>query len=211
MLYYIGLWIVRFAYFLAFRIQVEGKENILRHGGIVLASNHRSNADPPLLATRLPGHRCVFMAKEELFRNPVFGWLIRHLGAFPVTRGSGDTGVIDVAVQHVKNGRTLMIFPEGTRSKDGRVGRGKTGVAVVAAKTGADVIPVGISFQGKLHFRSKIIIRFGKPIAASSLALSADPRPKELGALKTMIMTEIRSLVDEPPLPEPSASGEEQA
>ena len=143
----------------------------------------------------------MFMAKEELFRNKFFGWLIRKLGAFPVTRGAGDNGVIETAEQYVRSGRVLMIFPEGTRSKDGRVGRGKTGVALIAAQTGAPVVPVGITFTGKLHFRSKIIVRFGTPIQAAELALGEDPKPRELAALKNRIMTEIKGLVDEPPLP----------
>ena len=145
MLYCFGYWVVRFLYFLFYHIQVEGREHIPTSGGFVLASNHRSYADPPLLATRLRGQRCVFMAKEELFRNKFFGWLIRKLGAFPVTRGAGDNGVIETAEQYVRSGRVLMIFPEGTRSKDGRVGRGKTGVALIAAQTGAPVVPVAIS------------------------------------------------------------------
>ena len=201
MLYCFGYWVVRFLYFLFYHIQVEGREHIPTSGGFVLASNHRSDADPPLLATRLRGQRCVFMAKEELFRNKFFGWLIRKLGAFPVTRGAGDNGVIETAEQYVRSGRVLMIFPEGTRSKDGRVGRGKTGVALIAAQTGAPVVPVGITFTGKLHFRSQIIVRFGKPIQAAELALGEDPKPRELAALKNRIMTEIKGLVDEPPLP----------
>lgn len=201
MLYCFGYWVVRFLYFLFYHIQVEGREHIPTSGGFVLASNHRSYADPPLLATRLRKQRCVFMAKEELFRNKFFGWLIRKLGAFPVTRGAGDNGVIETAEQYVRSGRVLMIFPEGTRSKDGRVGRGKTGVALIAAQTGAPVVPVGITFTGKLHFRSQIIVRFGTPIQAAELALGEDPKPRELAALKNRIMTEIKGLVDEPPLP----------
>ena len=208
MLYCFGYWVVRFLYFLFYHIQVEGRENIPTSGGFVLASNHRSYADPPLLATRLRGQRCVFMAKEELFRNKFFGWLIRKLGAFPVTRGAGDNGVIETAEQYVRSGRVLMIFPEGTRSKDGRVGRGKTGVALIAAQTGAPVVPVGITFTGKLHFRSKIVVRFGKPIQAAELALGEDPKPRELAALKTRIMTEIKGLVDEPPLPSAKSAQE---
>ena len=201
MLYCFGYWVVRFLYFLFYHIQVEGREHIPTSGGFVLASNHRSYADPPLLATRLRKQRCVFMAKEELFRNKFFGWLIRKLGAFPVTRGAGDNGVIETAEQYVRSGRVLMIFPEGTRSKDGKVGRGKTGVALIAAQTGAPVVPVGITFTGKLHFRSQIIVRFGTPIQAAELALGEDPKPRELAALKNRIMTEIKGLVDEPPLP----------
>ena len=180
---------------------VEGLEKLPK-SGVLLCSNHSSNWDPVLLGTRLPvNYRLHAMAKEELFKNPVLGWIIRKLGAFPVTRGAGDNSAIETAEQYVRSGKVLMIFPEGTRSKDGRVGRGKTGVALIAAQTGAPVVPVGITFEGKLHFRSDIIVRFGKPIEAAELAVGEDPKPRELAALKNRIMTAIKALVDEPALP----------
>lgn len=200
-MYYVALWLAGIWYRLTYHIRVEGKENIPKHGGVVYASNHMSYADPGLVALLCPFQRCNFIAKEELFRNKLFGVLIRGLGAFPVTRGSGDTGVIDEAIRRLEKKRNIVIFPEGTRSKDGRVGRGKTGVALIAAKTGVDVVPVGLTYTPKLHFRSRIIVRVGKPIAAKELALSDDPRPRELSVLRGRIMDEIRSLVDEPPLP----------
>ena len=208
-MYFVALWLVKLGYFLFYNIKVEGRENLPKHGGIVVASNHRSFADPPLIAILFPFCRCTFMAKEELFQKPLFAWLIRGLGAFPVTRGGGDTGVIDEAAARVRAGKNLLIFPEGTRSKTGKVGRGKTGVAMVAARTGAEVVPVGITFTGKLHFRSKILIRIGKPIAAEELAISPDAKPRELVALKTRIMAEITALVDEPadPLPQEESNG----
>ena len=153
MLYCFGYWVVRFLYFLFYHIQVEGREHIPTSGGFVLASNHRSYADPPLLATRLRGQRCVFMAKEELFRNKFFGWLIRKLGAFPVTRGAGDNGVIETAEQYVRSGRVLMIFPEGTREKEGKLLPPKSGLFVIAAQAAVDVVPVRILYDtpdGKL-------------------------------------------------------------
>ncbi|MDE5564742.1 MAG: 1-acyl-sn-glycerol-3-phosphate acyltransferase, partial [Oscillospiraceae bacterium] len=126
---------------------------------------------------------------------------IRYLGAFPVERGKGDTAAIEQAIANVQHGTNLLIFPEGTRSKDGKVGRGKTGVALVAAKAGADVVPVGINFEGKLHFRSKITVRVGKTIPASTFAMDASLTDREL--LRTLkhdvmppIMDGIRSLVD---------------
>ena len=93
------------------------------------------------------------MAKEELFKNRFFAWLIRNLGAFPVSRGKGDTGVLDTAVNRLKSGRSLIIFPEGTRSKDGKVHRGHSGAAVISARSQKKIVPVGIVFGEKLKFR----------------------------------------------------------
>ena len=205
-MYYVCVAIVRAAMHIWFNLKFEGRENIPEGKAFVYASNHRSNADPVLVTLAARG-RFSFMAKSELFKNKFFAWLIRSLGAFPVERGTGDTAAIEKAIDNVKNGVNLLIFPEGTRSKDGKVGRGKTGVALIAAKSHADVIPVGISFEGKLHFRSKVTVRIGKPIPAGTLAVEEGLDDRAL--LQTLkknvmppIMDGIKALVDEPkPLP----------
>lgn len=189
---------VRFLYKLFYDFRIEGAENIPQDKPVVLASNHRSYADPVILTMpmKLP---VSYMAKEELFKNKLFGWFIRKLGAFPVVRGSGDMSVIDDSIRILESGRNLVIFPEGTRSKDGRVGKGKTGVALIAAKSGADVVPCGIIFEGeKLRFRSKLTLRFGKPIKAEELAVGDDRN--ELKTVKKRIMRAITELVEQPAL-----------
>ena len=148
MLYHVVVFLVRIAMYIWYDLHIEGRENIPKGRAFVYASNHRSYADPVLVSISGRG-RFSFMAKSELFEKPLFAWLIRALGAFPVERGKGDTAAIDRAVANVQHGTNLLIFPEGTRSKDGRVGRGKTGVALIAARAGADVVPVGISFELK--------------------------------------------------------------
>lgn len=183
------------AYKLFYNFHIEGAENIPQDKPLVLASNHRSYADPVLLTMpmKLP---VTYMAKEELFKNKLFAWFITMLGAFPVKRGSGDMKVIDDSVAILNSGRHLVIFPEGTRSKDGKVGRGKTGVALIAAKSGADVLPCGIIFEGeKLRFRSKLTVRFGKVIPAEEIAVE-DTSPKALKEVKKRIMSEITALVE---------------
>ncbi len=202
-MYYVVVAIVRMAMHIWFNLKFEGRENIPKEGAFVYASNHRSNADPVLVTLAGRG-RFSFMAKVELFKNKPFAWLIRSLGAFPVERGKGDTAAIDKAIDNVKSGVNLLIFPEGTRSKDGRVGKGKTGVALIASKAHADVVPVGINFEGKLHFRSKIVVRIGKPIPGSTFMLDEGLSDRDmLRALKRdvmpPIMDGIRALVDEPP------------
>lgn len=182
-------------YKLFYNFHIEGTENIPQDRALVMASNHRSYADPVILT--MPMKKPVtYMAKEELFKNRLFGWFITKLGAFPVKRGTGDMQVIDDAVGILKSGRHLVIFPEGTRSKDGKVGKGKTGVALIAAKSGADVLPCGIVFEGeKLHFRSKLTLRFGKVIPAEEIAVE-DASPKALKEVKKRIMGAITELVE---------------
>ena len=184
-------------YKVVYNFKIEGIENIPQDRPLVMASNHRSYADPVILT--IPMKRPVtYMAKEELFKNKLFGWFITKLGAFPVKRGSGDMQVIDDAVGILNSGRNLVIFPEGTRSKDGKVGKGKTGVALIAAKSGADVIPCGIVFEGeKLKFRSKLTLRFGKVIPAEEIAVE-DASPKSLKGVKKRIMGAITELVEGP-------------
>lgn len=186
---------VKGIYYGFYNVHVEGREN-LPDGGYIIASNHRSYADPPILAVTSGCSKFSFVAKEELFRNRFFGWLIRKLGAFPVSRGKGDLSVIDDSVSRIKDGRRLVIFPEGTRSKTGKVGRGKTGVALIAARADVPVVPAGIIFEGKLHFRSRITVRYGKPINADELKVSSEPTPHELKEIKGKIMGSITELVE---------------
>ncbi len=185
------------AYKIFYNFHIEGKENIPEKEGVVIASNHRSYADPVLLT--MPMKRPVtYMAKEELFKNKFFGALIKILGAFPVKRGAGDMKVIDDSIAILSSGKNLVIFPEGTRAKENKVGKGKTGVALIAAKSGADVLPMGIVFEGeKLHFRSKLTLRIGKLIKSEELNTD-EATPKGLKAVKQRIMSAITELVEQP-------------
>ncbi len=189
--------LVKVVFFAFYNITIEGRENIPTDKGFILASNHRTNADPPLVAVTSRCSKFAFVAKEELFKNPIFGWLISKLGAFPVSRGKGDMSVISNAVEKVGEGRILVIFPEGTRSKDGTLGKGKTGVALIAAKSKAIVVPAAIVFEGKLKFRTKVTVKFGKPIQPEEIAVSDEINPKELRAVKARIMGDIQLLLED--------------
>jgi 1-acyl-sn-glycerol-3-phosphate acyltransferase/cytidylate kinase len=195
-MYYVGrviLWIVMH---IAFNLHFEGRENIPKDRTVIFTSNHRSNCDPPLVGLGIK-QRCSFMAKEELFKNKFFAAIIRSLGAFPVSRGKGDMTVIDTAVSRLENGEELIIFPEGTRSKDGKVHRGKTGASLIAAKSGADIVPVGVVFGEKLKFRCRITVKYGKPIHTADFCTVCDtPNPRELVKLKNVYMAEITELVE---------------
>lgn len=196
-IFFKGLYfLAKIIYFAAYNVKVEGKENLPQKAGFIIASNHRTFADPPLLAVTSMCAKFSFVAKEELFRNRFFGWFIRKLGAFPVERGRGDMKVISDSVERLGEGRNLVIFPEGTRSLDGKLGRGKTGVALIAAKSKAEIVPAAIIFNGKLRFRKKVIVRYGKPISSSELAVGEDFSPKELKPIKQRIMGDIQKLLE---------------
>ena len=187
-------YIVMGLYHIYYDIHFEGVENVPKDGGNVFASNHRSYQDPVFIAihTRTP---LSYMAKEELFKqNVFFTALIRFFGAFPVTRGKGDTAVIDTSIEKLEKGRNLVIFPEGTRSKDGKVGAGKTGVALIAAVAQTKIVPVGIVFEGSLKFRRKVVVRYGEPIMPADIGVTGTDS-RSLKKLKLKIMEDISNLV----------------
>lgn len=195
-MYYVAIFLVRIAYFLWYRIRFEGKENIPKDKACIYVSNHRTYADPPLIVLGVK-RKFSFMAKEELFKFKPFALLIKSLGAFPVSRGKGDETAIENSLKAISQGRNLVIFPEGTRSRDGKLGRGKTGAALIAAKAHTDIVPVGIIFEGdKLHFRSKITVIYGKPISSDGYSdENGEPVLKKLVKLKNQYMDSIRTLI----------------
>ena len=134
-------------------VSVKGLENLPRNGALLIA-NHSSNWDPILLATALPrDYRLRVMAKEELFRYPVVSWLIRVGGAFPVNRGGADIQAVKTAMQSIRDGQNLLIFPEGTVIRDGI---GKADGLPAHAHSGAAMIG-----KKRLFHKTRIII--GKP------------------------------------------------
>lgn len=197
--------VMRFVVWLWFRLKVEGLENLPQEGGFILCSNHRTYFDPVFLGVRIR-QQLYFMAKSELFHYPVLGPIIRHLGAFPVERGSGDTAPIDNAVRILEEGHVFALFPEGTRSKDGIPLRPKSGAALIAYMAKADIIPVGISLQRGLGFRSRVTVRFGKKIPYSQLPFTQGG-PRELREASKQIMGEIVSLLDPVPGNPPKSFG----
>lgn len=146
---------------------VEGLENLPEHGAL-LCPNHSSNWDPILVVLKLPiNYRVHIMAKQELFRFKPLAWALRHVGAFPVSRGDNDIQAVKTAIQAIKGGDNLLIFPEGTvirngiGCKDGLPAHAKAGVAVIGVRTGATMIPVFVDGEKKPFHRTRII--FGKP------------------------------------------------
>ena len=158
-------WLVR----TLFSVSYEGLENIPpKEHGYILASNHRTNFDPLFIAHKVNGS-LRFMAKIELFSNPFKSYIMHGIGAFPVDRGSGDDSAMDCAKHIIQNGGKLAMFPEGHRSKDGKPLRARNGIGMIAAATGADVLPCAVCFGKKLGFRSKVLVRYGDLIPAQKL------------------------------------------
>ena len=148
-------------------VTVQGLEHLPSHGALLIA-NHASNWDPILLATALPRYyRLRVMGKEELFRNPIVAWAIRVGGAFPVNRGGADIQAVKTAMQSIKDGQNLLIFPEGTVIRngigkaDGLPAHAHSGAAVIGVRSGATFVPVFMDGEKKLFHRTRIII--GRP------------------------------------------------
>lgn len=196
MVYAFFQYFFRFIFYVFFRTRVYGRENIPREGAVILAANHASNADPPLMASLIE-RPVSYMAKIELFENPIFGGIIRRCHAFPVKRGASDRGAIKTAVQVLKEGRILGLFPEGTRSKTGALQKPEAGVALIAAMTGAPVVPVAILNSHRIFANGGILpalrIMYGPPIA-----FHGDRKSKEsLDAFSDELMAHIAAMKED--------------
>lgn len=155
---------------LLFRLEVRGQEHVPPTGPVLLASNHVSVLDPPLVGGASP-RVLHFMAKEELFRVPLFGRLITALNARPVRRDGSDGRALKTALRLLGEGRALLVFPEGTRGVEGRLASGKPGAGMLAVMSGAAVVPVHVSGSGRalppgrmIPRPAKVRIRFGPPL-----------------------------------------------
>ncbi len=152
-----------FIYTCIFPTKVAGKENVPKEGAVILAANHMSNWDPVLVGVFLPRY-LVYMAKEELFRVPILKNVLHSVKAVAVHRGSGDRAAIKAAITTLKNNGCICMFPEGTRSKDGKLHKGQNGVSLIAAKSKAVVIPVAIEGTYKIRPFRRLKITFGTPL-----------------------------------------------
>jgi len=160
--WYRVLWIVGIGIFkLFFKLNIQGKEKIPKKGGLVIAANHRSYLDPIVVALVTP-RKMNFMAKKELFTNPIFGYLIHKLGAFPLKRDNLDKSAYQKALRVLKEGRILTLFPEGTRSLTGKLGKLKEGPVRLAICSKVPIIPVVITGTEKALPPGRKLIRPGK-------------------------------------------------
>lgn len=153
-----------------FRLRIVGHSNIPKEGGVIIAANHVSYLDPPLIGCSIL-RRVNFMAMAELFKDPFCGLIYRTLGGFPVRRGEADAGAIRHAIRLLKEGNILLIFPEGTRSYDGRLQEPKRGTGMIVSSSRAKVVPAFIKGTERALPRGRWMLRpvpvtvyFGEPL-----------------------------------------------
>ncbi len=149
-----------------YRIEVHGKENIIKEGRLVLCSNHINNLDPIILSIVFPRQVC-WMAKKQIFKSKILAYLLNKIGTFPVDREESDLSAIKNALRVLKKEGVLGIFPEGTRVKKINVENAKPGIALISIKAQSPVLPVYI--EGTFRPFSKIKVYFGELIDYSSI------------------------------------------
>ncbi len=200
MVYYCLRFFFVFLSRLSLRRKVVGKANMPRHIACIVVANHVNLLDSPLIGISL-GRKVYFMAKSDLFHSRIIGWLAEQFGAFPVARGRLNRRAGRTAVDLLANGQALIIYPEGQRSRDGKLGPAYTGAALLALKSGAPIMPVGIigtaQLKGKWWFlrRPRITFNIGQSFTLSS---ADDKSSKEETARMTReIMMHIAQLLPE--------------
>jgi 1-acyl-sn-glycerol-3-phosphate acyltransferase len=191
------------------RIRVEGAvDEIPRSGPVIIAANHSSNLDVPVLGSSLMpriGRRFQWLGKKELFGWPVVGWVARNGGVHAIDRSTADIDAFRLAANILEDGHALFVFPEGTRSSDGALGEGRDGVAVLAMRTGAPIVPVGVTGsyerwprgQKLPHPGGRVTVRVGSPFRlADALPRDIDRRTAK-SAATDLIMRRIAELLPE--------------
>lgn len=187
---------------IAFRIHVVGREHLIQGRGFVLAPNHISAIDPVFVViARFWGKKMLILAKEELFeKNAFLTWFLLRVGAIPLARGKADTGALDEAIRDCREGRGLLIFPEGTRSKTGQVAKPKSGAFVIASMAGVDMIPCRILYdtpQGFMRLFCRVRVCFGPAIPAEKLALGQEHSAAKLRVCKQLLTDSWQALYDQ--------------
>jgi 1-acyl-sn-glycerol-3-phosphate acyltransferase len=157
-------------------VAVRHPERLLRRGPFIVVANHESYADVLVLLAKLP-MQVRFLAKRSIFRVPILGWSIRAAGFVPVDRGDRSRGyaTVETALQRLGKGRSLVVFPEETRTRTGELSPFKKGAALLAAKTGFPILPLGIAGTRRILPRGslnaapgRVVLCVGEPIAAES-------------------------------------------
>ncbi len=175
-----------------FRWRPEGRENIPAEGPVILCSNHISWWDPPLVGSLAWPRKVHFMAKEELFRYPVFSVVLPKILAFPVKRDTADRRAIRTALDVLKKGGVLGLFPEGTRSRTGEMLPPQPGVGLITRNSGAVVVPVAI--HGPYRLFGPLRITIGRPLDFSQFS-AEKARAEVLEEIAAAIMSEIGGML----------------
>lgn len=194
-LYYILLPLAWIVFHIGFRVECIGRENLkkVRTNGCIIAPNHVSAIDPVFVViTRFWGRRMVVFAKKELFEiNVLLTWFFRWMGALCVRGTREELDVIDQTVEACRNGGTLLIFPEGTREKEGKLLQPKSGLFVIAAQAAVDVVPVRVLYDtpdGRMKLFCKVKVVYGEPMPAAQFAMESRRDLKTLRANKQALL-----------------------
>jgi 1-acyl-sn-glycerol-3-phosphate acyltransferase len=190
------------------RVRIEGDlDAIPRDGPVILAANHISNADAVILGawlTKSLGRRIHWLGKKEMFDWPVVGYVARNGGIHPVDRGAADVDAFRTAERVLREGHVLMIFPEGTRSPTGELQKPKDGLAMLALRTDAPIVPIGISNTDRVWPKGKLLprpgrhatMRIGHPFRLADELPEGLDRKRAKAAATDLIMRRIAALLD---------------
>ena len=189
------------------RVSIEGAlDEIPRDGPLIIAANHASNLDVPVIGSWLIprlGRRIHWLGKKELFDWPIIGWAAANGGVHPVDRGAADVDAFRLAQRIVDEGHVLFVFPEGTRSPDGALQEARDGVALLAQRTGASIVPIGVDGAYRVwpkgqrlpHPGGHITVRVGRPFRVADELPPGTDRKSAKGLATTLIMRRIAALL----------------
>lgn len=216
LVYRLAVWSFDVLFRLNGGIRTVGVDNVPREGGVILASVHLSTFDPPAIACTCRFRRVLAMAKEELWNNRIFGWVIGQIGAYPIRRGEVDREALRYFTAVLEAGHCLLIFPEGTRG-DGKTQLPMTtGVAMLAKKTGVPVVPVGVVGTHEVHptdgspwakRKRPTIVAYGPPLVYAEIA-GDDPDKLARARFNDRMATAIRELCTVNGLPLAAPAGD---
>ena len=187
------------------RLRSSGEENVPRRGGVLYCPNHISDADPPVLFVTAP-RRCWMVGKREIFQIPILGPYFNQLQAIPIHRDTPDRAALRRIEQVLKGGEAVLLFPEGRASEDGRLQRLQPGVALVALRTGAPIIPIGLeNVNGVLPYGAlvprwsprPVTVTYGPPIRPQDFA--GMPRGQAIEVITARLGEELGRLTHQPP------------
>ena len=191
------------------RVRVEGDASLIPGTGpVILASNHISNADAVIIGAWLTprlGRRIHWLGKKEMFEWPVVGWMARNGGVVPVDRGGADVEAFRLAQRVLEAGHVLMVFPEGTRSPTGELQVPKDGLSMLALRTDATIVPIGVSNTDRVWRKGSFLprpgghatMRIGVPFRLSEALPAGLDRKAQKSEATTVIMRKIAALLDE--------------
>jgi 1-acyl-sn-glycerol-3-phosphate acyltransferase len=189
--YALSQMLVRLGGAAAWKLQAYGLHRLPRSGGALIAANHQSYLDPPIVGSCLP-REMHFMARRSLFKNPLFGALIVRYNAFPIERDTADVKGVRTAIERLQAGNLLLVFPEGTRTRDGTIGPMRAGIGMLAERAAVPIVPVLIDGAYKVwprgaalpRFGGRIRVLFGRPFVPDKDQDAGERLKRELEGLK---------------------------